>query len=134
MAKLTDELRAEHEVIARALAEATELGAGSEASRAKLLGAQGSLLNHIAREDGELYPALWAAAEADPELHDTLDAFASDMLATSRAVLAFFTKYSSADSDPVQFAVDYGVLLGKLTTRIRWEEDVLYAKFDELGA
>ena len=79
MANLTDKLRREHAAITEALQTVNELGIGTKEGTAVLLGAKHLLLNHLAREDRELYPVLRRAAAVRPEVHRMLEHFATEM-------------------------------------------------------
>ncbi len=131
MSELTKELGKEHAVIAEILNKANSLGITSEQGQNMLLAAKNGLLEHLSKEDEQLYPVLHNAAEHDADLKRTLDLFATDMDKISKAALEFFAKYSAGGSG-IEFAKDFGALYAILTIRIRREESILYQKYDEL--
>ncbi len=128
---LIDELKSEHRTIAETINEVNRLGIGTREGQEMLMAAKSSFLTHIKKEDERIYPLLYRAAENDPELKTTLDIYATDMNKISKAVLAFFEKYSYGDSG-LEFSQDYGTLYTTLSLRIAKEEAVIYKKFDEL--
>lgn len=131
MSKLIDELKKQHTVIADTLNKIQSLGITTEEGQKTLLAAKKGLLAHLDKEDKELYPVLHKAAESDASLKQTLDTYAKDMDEISKAALGFFEKYSTGGSG-MEFAKDFGRLLGTLSNRIRKEESTLYKKYDEL--
>lgn len=131
MSKLVEELGKEHAVIAETLGKVKSLGLTSEEGQNTLLAAKNGLLEHLKKEDEQLYPVLKNAAESDADLERTLDTFAKDMNEISKAALEFFDKYSTGGSG-MEFAKDLGRLFTTLSQRIRKEENILYQKYDEL--
>lgn len=61
----------------------------------------------------------------------TLDTYADEMNNISKAALDFFDTYVSG-GDGLKFEKDFGHLFGLLASRIRKEEAIIYAKYDEL--
>lgn len=131
VAYLTDKLRREHAAIIEALSTVSELGIGTKEGVAVLLGAKHLLLNHLAREDRELYPVLRRAATDNAELRKTIEYFTHDMEAVSQTVLDFFAKYEKGGSG-LTFGSDFGKLMAQLSARISREESRLYMLFDKL--
>jgi hypothetical protein len=131
MSKLVEELKKEHSVIAEILNNVKSLGIASEQGQKTLLAAKNVFLAHLKKEDEQLYLVLNNAAESDVNLKWTLDMYAKDMEGISKAALEFFEKYSTGGSG-IKFAEDYGSFVAKLSQRIRKEENIIYAKYDEL--
>ena len=131
MGNLTDKLRREHAAITEALQAVNELGIGTKEGTAVLLGAKHLLLNHLAREDRELYPVLRRAAAERPEIHRIVEHFAAEMEAVSAAALAFFAKYEHGGGG-LEFGSDYGQLMARLSARMSREEHRLYLLFDRV--
>lgn len=88
---------------------------------------------HLKIEDAQLYPVLKQAASKDPSIGQMMDRYLAEMDEISKVALAFFDKYAKGGSG-MEFARDYGKLVGTLSTRLRSEENVLYKKFDEIVA
>ncbi|HEO65450.1 MAG TPA: hemerythrin domain-containing protein [Spirochaetes bacterium] len=132
MSKLVEELKQEHVVLVKVLGEIQELGSRSQETKDKLSAVKAGLLNHLLKEDHQLYPSLRKAAESDPRLKTTLDVFAKEMDQISAFALDFFEKYSS-ESGGIQFAKDFGSLVASLSSRIRKEEQILYPEYDKLN-
>jgi len=131
MASLTDKLRREHSAIVEVLNKVSELGIGNKEGVAVLLGAKQLILNHLAREDRELYPALHLAATNNAELRKTIEYFTHDMQAVSRTVLDFFAKYEKGGSG-LTFGSDFGKLMAQFTARLHREETRLYILFEKI--
>ncbi|MCP4344460.1 MAG: hemerythrin domain-containing protein [Desulfobacterales bacterium] len=131
MSKLVDELKKEHSVIAEILNKVKSLGIVSKEGQDIFLSAKNRLLEHIRKEDKQLYPVLKKAAESDTDLKQTLDIFAKDMGGISEASSEFFEKYSEGGSG-IEFARDFGRLFVALAHRISREENIIYAKYEEL--
>lgn len=132
MSILVEELKNDHNVIVEMLTEVSKLGVSSKEGRDKLISAKMGLLAHLKKEDDSLYPVLKKAAETDPSLKQALDLFVSDMEVTSKAVMQFFEKYSTGSAG-TDFAKACGALFSDLKMRIWKEENILYAKYDELN-
>ena len=131
MSKLIDELKEEHTTITTTLNKVEKIGAFSKKGQDVLLSAKSALLSHLKKEDEQLYPVLHESAKKDTALKRTLDMFAKDMEEISKSVLEFFDKYSEGGSG-MEFAKDYGRFFAALSSRIRREEDILYAKYNEI--
>lgn len=131
MAKLTEELIAQHKDITAKLNKVRELGIGSQEGQRELILAKGILLAHLQKEDKELYPVLKEAAKTDDNLKRTMELFAKDMETISTAALEFFAKYSNGGSG-IEFSKDFGRLFITLGGRISKEETILYKAYDKL--
>ena len=131
MSKLIDELKEEHTRITTTLNKVEKIGVFSKNGQDVLLSVKSALLSHLKKEDEQLYPVLHESAKKDRGLKRTLDMFAKDMEEISKSVLEFFDKYSEGGSG-MKFAVDYGRFFAALSSRIRREEDILYAKYNEI--
>ncbi len=132
MSKLVEELKQEHAVLVEVLGEIQKLGSGSQETKDKLSAVKAGLLNHLLKEDNQLYPSLRKAAESDARLKTTLNVFANEMDQISAFALDFFEKYSS-ESRGIQFSKDFGRLVASLSSRIRKEEQILYPEYDKLN-
>ncbi len=89
MSALIEEFKKEHSEIIDTLKEIKELGVLSEKGQAKLISAKESLLEHLKKEDEQLYPFLKKEAEHSVKLKEILDVFAMDMENVSRVVMDF---------------------------------------------
>ena len=132
MAKLIEVLKKEHTVIAEALDNVRGQGLTSKKGQKFLLAAKKGLLAHLKKEDVLLYPVLNKAAENDVNLKRTLETFAKDMEEISKAALEFFEKYSDGGLG-LEFGRDFGKFYGLLSLRISKEENIIFAKYDELN-
>lgn len=128
---LIEELKNDHGKIVEVLTKVKNLGTSSKEGQDTLSAAKEGLLAHLKKEDERLYPPLRRAAENSPSLKFTMDTFAKDMEDISKAALDFFGKYAKGGSG-IEFAKDFGRLVGTLSIRIRNEENFLYAEYEKL--
>ena len=133
MPKLIQELKEEHVFIAETLSKLKDFGISSQERLEIMIAAKRSLLEHLKKEDEQLYPALNRLAESDADLNRTLEVFAKDMNAISKAVLVFFEKYSAGGSG-TEFAKDFGWIIAKLSKRLISEEEVICTRYIEQKA
>lgn len=131
MTKLVDELKSEHANLVNVLNEVKKLGITSNEGQQLLKSAKNGLIAHLQKEDRELYPQLRNAAKTDADLERTLRMFAQDMEGITTLALDFFNKYENGGSG-IEFAKDFGRLFAMLGNRIGKEENILYAKYNEL--
>ncbi|GAA4649444.1 hypothetical protein GCM10023116_17180 [Kistimonas scapharcae] len=131
MSTLVQEFLQEHAHITDTLLNVQRIGIHTEQGRKLLILAKEELLAHLAKEDANLYPVLWKAAETDEKLKTTLEKYAKDMDQISASALAFFEKYCS-HGDEEGFEKDCKGLIRVLCKRIGNEEAVLYRKYNEI--
>ena len=128
MSTLTEQLKKEHSVIQDLLHDAKEQGITSDEGQSKFKKAKDLLLQHLKKEDDELYPLLTKNG-ASKAIADT---FSEEMKAISKVANDFFTKYENAQSG-LEFAQDFEAFLSALSSRIRKEENVLYSEYDKVS-
>ncbi len=131
MSVLIEEFKKEHSEIIAILNEVKKLGIHSEEGRSKLMSAKEYLLEHLRKENEQLYPVLRKKAEHNGILKDELDMFAMDPEYVSRVVLEFFDKYSGGTIDK-DFQINFESLFAALNARIRNEEESLYQEYEEI--
>lgn len=132
MSKLIEELKEEHAAIVEGLEQIRNSAISSKEGQQWIFNAKHSLLAHLKKEDEQLYPVLYKAAEKDLSLKQTLEFFAKDMAGVSKNAIDFFDKYSRGDSG-IEFAKDFGRLFAALKSRIRREEDIIYREYERLN-
>jgi hypothetical protein len=132
MSALIEELKGEHAEIVAMLNEVKELGILSKEGQAKLMSAKKCLLEHLKKEDEQLYPVLRKEAEHNKNLKKEVDMFAMDPEYVSRVVSEFFDKYSGGEIDE-NFSINFESLTAALNARIRNEEDALYEEYEEIN-
>jgi len=131
--QLITQLKKQHAELVKSFEDIKAAGVASAEGQKKLLATKSSLLAHLKIEDAQLYPVLKQAASKDPSIGQMMDRYLAEMDEISKVALAFFDKYAKGGSG-MEFARDYGKLVGTLSTRLRSEENVLYKKFDEIVA
>ncbi len=132
MSALIEELKKDHSEIVATLNEVKKLGILSKEGQTKLLSVKESLLAHLRKEDGQLYPALKKGAEHNKDLKNTLDLFAMDMENVSRVVREFYDKYSEGSLGE-EFAREFEKLFASINSRIRHEEEALYDEYEYMN-
>ena len=132
MSALIEELKKDHSEIVATLNEVKKLGILSKEGQTKLLSVKESLLAHLRKEDGQLYPALKKGAEHNKDLKNTLDLFAMDMENVSRVVLEFYDKYSEGSLGE-EFEREFEKLFASINSRIRNEEEALYDEYEYMN-
>ncbi|MDH4226566.1 MAG: hemerythrin domain-containing protein [Deltaproteobacteria bacterium] len=134
MAMLIDELKSQHKELADALESVRVIGAATRDGQMKLGAIKSKLLDHLKKEDMELYPVLKKAAENDKILAKILDTLARDMDGVSKAALAFFERYSNpASASSTEFSADFSGFVGALKARIQREESMLYREYTKVA-
>lgn len=130
MSALIEEFKKEHSEIMATLKDVKKLGIHSEEGRSKLMSAKKYLLEHLRKENEQLYPVLRKAAKHNKNLRNELDIFAIDPEYVSRVVLEFFDKYSGGAIDK-DFQINFESLYASLNARIRNEEEALYREYED---
>ena len=131
MSALIEEFKKEHSAIIAILKEVKKLGIHSEEGRTKLMSAKEYLLEHLQKENEQLYPVLRKEAEHNNTLQNELDIFAIDPEYVSRVVSEFFDIYSAGAIDK-DFQINFESLFAALNARIRNEEEALYQEYEEI--
>ncbi|MCP3920995.1 MAG: hemerythrin domain-containing protein [Desulfobacterales bacterium] len=131
MSKLINDLTNEHQTVIGILNEVASLNIASDEAREKLKTVKDALINHIKKEDSQLYPFLNKQAETNTSLKSKLNMFAKDMDSVTKSVFEFFDNYENEESNH-EFAKSFGRLVGMLKTRIMKEEKVIYKEYENL--
>ncbi len=131
MSELIEEFKIEHSKILALLNEVKKLGIHSDEGRAGLISAREYLLEHLNKENEQLYPVLRKEAEHNKSLQNELDIFAIDPEYLTRVVLEFFDDYSGGAIDK-DFQINFESLYAALNARIRNEEEALYQEYEKI--
>jgi hypothetical protein len=131
MSALIEEFKKEHSEILAILKEVKKLGIHSEEGRSKLMSAKEYLLEHLHKENEQLYPVLRKEAVHNKNLQNELDIFAIEPEYLSRVVLEFFDDYSRGAIDK-DFQINFESLFAALNARIRNEEESLYQEYEAI--
>lgn len=132
MAGLIEELKNEHQFLQEKLQDIKQKGLTSEEGKSELFEIKEALLQHLKKEDEQLYPALQKHAENNPQFKETLDWYVDEMKTISEKAMSFFQKYEQGATDNTEFTKDLGELVGLLKSRINKEEMVLFKKYEEI--
>lgn len=133
MTGLIQELKEQHLHLLSILQLAKINGFATLETRELLRSARTTLLDHLRREDLELYPVLHTAAKKNPAVKETMDTFARDMAETSKVAIGFFKKWDQGGTDH-DLSKEFGLLQAKLVSRIRREEEILFPLYEQIAA
>lgn len=133
MTGLIQELKEQHLHLLSILQLAKINGFATLETRELLRSARTTLLDHLRKEDLELYPVLHTAAKKNPAVKETLDTFARDMAETSKVAIGFFKKWDQGGTDH-DLSKEFGLLQAKLVSRIRREEEILFPLYEQIAA
>ena len=133
MSKLVNELKQEHQEITGLLLELQKMGVSSIIGIGLLLQSKTALVDHLNKEDKQLYPPLYKKAQSDLSLKRTLDTFGSEMEKITEFVLDFYQKYSDNNSiNKTEFIKDISTFIVALKSRIMKEEIAIYKAYEKL--
>ena len=133
MSNLTATLRLQHLFVSNLVEAAQWIGVEKLEAQRKLRAAKTHLLAHFKLEDTLLYPVLFEAAQKNVELKYTLEFLAKDMMGVSKEVMNFLEQCHIGGTHR-HTTKDIANILFLLQTRIRREEDTLFAEFDRIKA
>jgi len=122
---LVPSLLHEHARMREQLEEVRRSGIASGEGQQKLRQVRHLIVEHLRREDAELYPALRECADTQKLAND----YANEMQELSREILAFFDGMEG-ERDNLVFARGFGHLMGTLNKRWTREEVRLYPAYD----
>jgi iron-sulfur cluster repair protein YtfE (RIC family) len=133
MTGLIQELKEQHLHLLSILQLAKINGFATLETRELLRSARTTLLDHLRKEDLELYPLLHTAAKKNPAVKETMDTFARDMAETSKVAIGFFKKWDQGGTDH-DLSKEFGLLQAKLVSRIRREEELLFPLYEQIAS
>lgn len=135
----TDRFRDQHNELLKlagelqAMLNPADLGKDASKARSCLGTLMGKLLLHLSTEDRVLYPEL--VANKDPAVSGLARKFASEMQATSKAVVAYNEKWptpSAIQRNAADFVNETRNVIRVLGDRIKRENNELYAAADRV--
>lgn len=132
MVTIVNRLKHDHGALRDVLDKVRIEGIGTEAGRQTLMTARTLFIEHIEREDRDFYPDFKRLAHQQGTQADTADHFADEMGELGTQVLGFFDKYRDGGSG-MEFARDFGRMHAMLNARLRKEEGILYARYEDMA-
>jgi hemerythrin-like domain-containing protein len=132
MSALIKEFKSEHSKIIKVLSDVEEFGILTKEGQTKLMSLKPSLIEHLSKEDGKLYPVLWQKAEQNKMLQEKLAIYAEDLENVSRVVFEFFDKCDKGVLGE-KSVEEFGYLFKVLRYRMGKEESFLYGEYEELN-
>lgn len=131
MNKLIETLHADHQKILETLNSIRSgQGIGSRDTRDRIIEAKSFFMNHLLKEDNELYPELNRAAESDPELKKLLSELDAEIKGVTRACNDFFSRYQDGSRGD-NFIADLASLSLMIKARLAKEEEILYKEYEK---
>lgn len=132
MNKLIRELKKEHEEIFELL-EAFKKGRGVDGTgwKEKLFSAKALFLDHLKKEDEELYPKLLEKRTGDRTMENIVGRYIADMKKISAETVAFLDKYNTSGQSGSDFMQDYASMMVGLKARMREEEEKLFRELEK---
>ena len=135
-----DILKAQHRRIIRlasalgGLSETLKTSEDAAQARELMRSLDTALIEHLAIEDGELYPVLLTSDDA--AVRQLAEAYVDDMGAVSGLWAHYLDKWSQAAilSDRSRFAIATKGLIGALAHRVASENDTLYPAMESAAA
>jgi len=144
VSRLIEELKADHISLKQTLKKAADYHRPASERIRILVRAKAALMDHLEKENRELYPALRAAAETNVDLSQVVNVFAKDMEQLAPQALDFFDKYGDLETvaasflTSVQNVIEFGAELERLIIllglRIGREEKTLYPAYEQVHA
>ncbi len=132
MPDLITTLEHEHKSIMTLLEKARGLGPNSPEGR-KILGeATRLLMQHMKRDDEEVFPVLERAADSNGAVKEALRWFVVHRTISAEAVSAVCERLQSPASE-FEYAKDFGSLMAIVTNRLQREESILYPVFRQVA-
>jgi len=128
---LIEDLKKDHQELNELIRNIKKLGVHTMEGRNILCDAKEKLLDHLKKEDDQLYPILNKNAENNPDLKKLIDTFEQEMTSITSYAEKFFRKYS-IEGGGIDFLENYKTLQSSLANRIEKEEQILFNKYLEI--
>jgi len=125
---LIDELRTEHLDLSVSFGNLRNVDLDSEESRSEFKFLKKTLLEHLRKENEELYPKLREAAFNNIQLQRTIEWFTRDVARTVAVLILFLDTYAEGGIK-VAYMRDFNRLNTILNALIKQEETIIYEEF-----
>jgi predicted restriction endonuclease len=132
MPEFIDDLKKEHAEIKDSLQEISEMDLHSKEARSKLMEMKEIFINHIQKEDDEMYPRLKEASSDDEHLMNVLKYFEDEIKLISQFVSIFFNKFSNKTASE-GFEREFRLISSTLIKRIDQEEEVFFPEYENMS-
>jgi hemerythrin-like domain-containing protein len=133
MNNLIEELKQDHVNIKNLFVKIHEGQLSNQKKFDLLIQSKNELLLHLSKEDKYLYPALQEKARNNILLKMTLETFAKETDAVSKAINDFYNNYSSVEKiNTSQFSKDLISFIIALKKRIMQEEVVIFSTYEKI--
>ena len=132
MSAFIDSLREEHTAIKESLIKISAMDLSSKEARLQLLIIKEVFINHLQKEDDEMYPRLKAASSSDEQLMSILKYMEDEIKLISQFVFIFFDKFSKK-ATPAGFDREFSLICSTLIKRIEKEEEVFFPEYEKIS-
>jgi len=132
VSEFIEELRKEHTEIRDSLLQISNMDLFSEEARSRLIEVRDLLVEHLQKEDQEMYPRLKEASLEDEHFQDILNYLEGEIKLISQFVFIFFDKYSKKSS-PAGIEREFNLISSTLIKRIEKEEEFFFPKYERMS-
>ncbi|UCE79997.1 MAG: hemerythrin domain-containing protein [Nitrospiraceae bacterium] len=131
MLDLINQLKKEHAEIKDSLKKIEQMDLYRKEARNELMKVKGLFLQHLKKEDEEVYPKLKMASSNDEDLMHMLNYFEDDAKLISKFTSIFFDRHFNKHSSE-GFQMEFRVICSTLLNRIEIEEEIFFPEYDKL--
>ncbi len=130
MSEFIDSLRIEHAAIKESLKKISAMDLSSKEARSELIRIKEVFVEHLQKEDDEMYPLLKRASSSDEQLMSILQYMEEEIKLISKFVFIFFDRYSQK-TDHAGFDREFSLICSTLIKRIEKEEEVFFPEYEK---
>jgi predicted restriction endonuclease len=131
MLDIINELKKEHAKIKESFKTIEKMGLFHKDARKELIKVKDLFLEHLKKEDEEVYPRLKIASSNDEHLMQILNYFEDEAKLISKFTNIFFNKHSKQSSSE-GFQREFKVIHSILLKRIEKEEELFLSEYEKL--
>ncbi len=132
MSELIDDLKKEHAEMKESLRELSRMDLSSKAAKKRLMQVRETFIEHIHKEDREIYPRLKQESAGDGQLLSVLTYLEEEIELISKFVFIFFDKFSKKQSFP-GLEREFHLICSTLIKRIEKEEELFFPEFEKIS-
>ncbi|MBF0444217.1 MAG: hemerythrin domain-containing protein [Magnetococcales bacterium] len=130
-------LKEEHKIVIKLLDKIGSTKPGSNEFLEKMSQCEEVLIQHVAKEDCEIHPALEKAGEKNKKLGKLIKQTSDEMAEVTLCVVLFFQKYTGntiqGSKKKDRFTADFKNLRKVLLERVKVEENYLFSEFEKIS-
>jgi hemerythrin superfamily protein len=126
------ELKQEHSQIRVSLQEISSMDLHSKEARKKLLEMKALFINHIKKEDEEIYPKLKEVSSNDAQFMNILNYLESEIRLISQFVSIFFDRVPDKKASQ-GLNREFSLISSTLIKRIDHEEEIFFPEYEKIS-